>query len=53
MSETEHAAAIEVDDAAIAAALQDAHIPSLVLALVHLTGDMSLVRETSGHWWNF
>jgi 4-hydroxyacetophenone monooxygenase len=44
MSEIEHAAKIEADDTAIAAALQDAHIPSLVLALVHLTGDMSLVR---------
>ncbi len=42
--DTEHAAAIEADDAAIAAALQEAHIPSLVLALVHMTGDMSLVR---------
>ncbi len=44
MSEIEHAAAITADDATIAAALQEAHIPSLVLALIHMTGDMSLVR---------
>ncbi|MEM9623144.1 MAG: NAD(P)-binding domain-containing protein [Pseudomonadota bacterium] len=48
MSEIEHAQAhaapIEADDATIAAALEDAHIPSLVLALIHMTGDMSLVR---------
>ncbi|HMI93805.1 MAG TPA: hypothetical protein VK509_20670, partial [Polyangiales bacterium] len=26
-------------------ALQDAHVPTLMAALVHLTGDLSLVRE--------
>ena len=40
MSEIEHAQAhaapIEADDATIAAALEDAHIPSLVLALIIL-----------------
>ncbi len=35
---------ITADDAAIAEALKDAHIPSLMLALVHLTGDLSLLR---------
>ena len=35
---------ITEDDQAIEAALQDAHIPSLMLALVHLTGDVSIVR---------
>ncbi len=37
-------APIEADDEQIAAALQDAHIPSLVLSLVHMTGDVSLLR---------
>ena len=44
MSEFEHAEPIVDDDARIASALQDAHIPSLMLALVHLTGDMELLR---------
>ncbi|HEX7037332.1 MAG TPA: NAD(P)/FAD-dependent oxidoreductase [Pseudomonadales bacterium] len=35
---------ITEDDAFIARALQQAHIPSLMCALVHLTGDPSLVR---------
>ena len=37
--------AITDDDAAIAAALADAHIPSLLCALVHLTGDASHLRD--------
>ena len=32
------------DDETIKAALKDAHIPSLVCSLVHLTGDADLVR---------
>jgi len=32
------------DDGAIAAALQHAHVPSLLAALVHLTGDRTLIR---------
>jgi len=32
------------DDQTIAAALQEAHVPSLMLALVHLTGDLSILR---------
>jgi 4-hydroxyacetophenone monooxygenase len=39
------------DDRVIEAALLDAHIPSLMMALVHLTGDLSLLRSdihTSG-----
>jgi len=35
---------ITEDDEAIQSALQDAHIPSLMLALVHLTGDVSILR---------
>ena len=37
---------IEEDDAAIRAALEDAHVPSLMNALVHLTGDASILRGT-------
>lgn len=44
MSDIEHAATITDNDATIAAALQDAHIPSLMLALTHITGDMSPLR---------
>ena len=32
------------DDQTIRAALEDAHVPSLVTALVHLTGDVSFLR---------
>src|SRR5882724_10003631 len=32
------------DDAAIAAALEDVSIPTLMLSLVHMTGDPSLIR---------
>lgn len=35
---------VTADDATIEAALQDASIPSLVCAIVHLTGDASLVN---------
>ena len=35
---------IHADDAAIRAALEDAHVPSLMNALVHLTGDPSIIR---------
>ena len=35
---------IRADDAAIRAALEDAHVPSLMNALVHLTGDPSIIR---------
>ncbi len=35
---------ITADDATIASALQDAHVPSLMMALVHLTGDASILR---------
>jgi len=34
-----------VSDEAIRAALADAHVPSLMLALVHLTGDLSILRS--------
>jgi 4-hydroxyacetophenone monooxygenase len=32
------------DDLTIKAALQEAHVPSLMMALVHLTGDVSILR---------
>lgn len=35
---------ITVDDATLAAALEAAHIPSLMNALVHITGDPSIIR---------
>ena len=35
---------IDADDDTIRAALQDAHIPSLMNALVHLTGDAAIIR---------
>lgn len=44
-------APITDSDQAIEAALVDAHVPSLMMALVHLTGDLSLLRSdirTSG-----
>jgi len=40
----EHIRPITASDAEIAAALEDAHIPSLMCALVHITGDDGLVR---------
>ncbi len=36
---------ITQDDETIAQALKDAHLPSLLPALAHITGDMSLLRE--------
>lgn len=36
--------AIDLDDAGIAKMLEAAEIPALVLALVHMTGDMELIR---------
>jgi len=44
MSQLEHAETFHDDDAHIARALEDAHIPSLMLALVHLTGNVDLLR---------
>ena len=38
---------IEADDGAIEAALAEAHVPSLINALVHLTGDVSLIRGSA------
>ena len=35
---------ITADDDTIRAALEDAHIPSLMVALVHLTGDAEILR---------
>jgi 4-hydroxyacetophenone monooxygenase len=35
---------IDADDQTIQSALQDAHVPSLMMALVHLTGDVTLLR---------
>src|ERR1019366_8534067 len=36
---------ITEDDELIRAALEDAHVPSLLPALAHLTGDLSLLRD--------
>ena len=41
---SERFAAITADDPTIRSALQDAHVPSLMMALVHLTGDPSILR---------
>jgi 4-hydroxyacetophenone monooxygenase len=35
---------IEEDDAALAAALEDLSIPTLMLSLVHMTGDPKWIR---------
>jgi 4-hydroxyacetophenone monooxygenase len=40
----DHVEPITEDDATLAAALEQAHIPSLIMSLVHLTGDTSLLR---------
>jgi 4-hydroxyacetophenone monooxygenase len=37
-------APITDDDASIAAALEDVSIPTLMLSMVHMTGDASLLR---------
>jgi hypothetical protein len=39
---------IDADDAAIAAALEEANIPALMAALVHVTGDPSIIRSGIG-----
>ena len=44
MSNSQPVETIQADDAAIEAALEHAHLPSLMLALVHLTGDMGICR---------
>ena len=44
MSAQEKLEKIDLDNARLSAALEEAQIPSLMLALVHLTGDMSLIR---------
>ena len=36
---------IDVDDATIRSALEDADVPALLPALAHITGDLSLLRE--------
>jgi 4-hydroxyacetophenone monooxygenase len=43
--EFDHWQPITEDDAAIEAALEEANIPTLMVALVHLTGDTSLLRS--------
>jgi 4-hydroxyacetophenone monooxygenase len=43
-SMSEAYAPIREDDSAIRAALEEAHVPSLMVALVHLTGDATLLR---------
>src|SRR5689334_13116157 len=40
-----HYEAIRDDDASIAAALEDVSIPTLLVAMVHLTGDPSWIRD--------
>jgi 4-hydroxyacetophenone monooxygenase len=40
-----HVEPIREDDARIEAALREAHLPTLMAALVHLTGDLALLRE--------
>ena len=40
----DHCQPITADDRTIQDALRDAHIPSLMMALVHLTGDLSILR---------
>ena len=44
MSATEHLQTITASDEEIRAHLETAHIPSLMLALCHITGDMSIIR---------
>jgi 4-hydroxyacetophenone monooxygenase len=43
----DHVQPIADDDAAIEAALEEAHIPSLLMSLVHLTGDTELLRDAA------
>ena len=44
MSISDHLQPITASDADIRAHLEDAHIPSLMLALCHLTGDVDVIR---------
>ena len=44
MSATEHLQTITASDEEIRAHLETADIPSLMLALCHITGDMSIIR---------
>ena len=44
MSVTDQVEPVTQNNTAIAAALEDADIPSLMLALVHMTGDLSILR---------
>lgn len=44
MSAQEALEKIDRDDAGLRVALEEAHIPSLILALVHLTGELDLIR---------
>ena len=44
MAQAEQLQPIKASDEALKKALEEAHMPSLVLALVHLTGDMDLLR---------
>ncbi len=41
---------ITADDAAIAAALEEASIPTLMMSMVHMTGDASLLEEAIRPW---
>lgn len=41
-----HGAPITADDATIAAALQEASVPTLMLSMIHMTGDASLLEGT-------
>ncbi len=45
MSDTAKTLPIAEDDQALARAIADAHLPSLMAATAHLTGDMSLLRS--------
>lgn len=44
MSREETLQNIDLDESGLARVLEEAHIPSLILALVHLTGDLDLIR---------
>ena len=44
MTRTDTLQPVTADDNTIRTALESAHIPSLMASLVHLTGDMSILR---------
>jgi 4-hydroxyacetophenone monooxygenase len=44
MSALEHLQPIPADDVSLKNALEEAHIPSLICALLHITGDTDLIR---------